>query len=100
MYLNLKYINDLDDKNKIVWQINYADSPYAYDAGGLKLSEVENDRRQARKNNIDFYNHLTHLIIHSFLHINDYLHKKITDYLAMKNIEINILRQLGIHNPY
>ncbi len=52
--LNLKYINDLDDKNKIVWQINYANSPYAYDAGGLKLSEVENDRRQARKNNIDY----------------------------------------------
>jgi len=52
--LNLKYINDLDYKNKIVWQINYTDSPYAYDAGGLKLSEVENDRRQARKNNIDF----------------------------------------------
>jgi iron complex outermembrane receptor protein len=52
--LNLKYINDLDNNNKIVWQINYTDSPYAYDSGGLKLSEVENDRRQARKNNIDY----------------------------------------------
>ena len=52
--LNLKYINDLDEKNKILWQINYTDSPYAYDSGGLKLSEVINDRRQARKNNIDY----------------------------------------------
>ena len=52
--LNLKYINDLDEKNKIVWQINYTDSPYAYDSGGLKLNEVNDDRRQARKNNIDF----------------------------------------------
>ena len=61
--LNLKYINDLDNKNKIVWQINYTDSPYAYDAGGLKLSEVENDRRQARKNNIDYdtYEKVKHL---------------------------------------
>ena len=61
--LNLKYINDLDNKNKIVWQINYADSPYAYDAGGLKLNEVENDRRQARKNNIDYdtYEKVKHL---------------------------------------
>ena len=61
--LNLKYINDLDYKNKIVWQINYTDSPYAYDAGGLKLSEVENDRRQARKNNIDYdtYEKVKHL---------------------------------------
>ena len=61
--LNLKYINDLDNKNKIVWQINYTDSPYAYDAGGLKLNEVENDRRQARKNNIDYdtYEKVKHL---------------------------------------
>ena len=61
--LNLKYINDIGKNNKIVWQINYTDSPYAYDAGGLKLSEVENDRRQARKNNIDYdtYEKVKHL---------------------------------------
>ena len=61
--LNLKYINDLNINNKIVWQINYTDSPYAYDAGGLTLSEVENDRRQARKNNIDYdtYEKVKHL---------------------------------------
>ena len=64
------------------------------------IFSIETISNDARKNNIDIYNHLTHLIIHSFLHINDYLDKKITDYLAMKNIEINILRQLGIHNPY
>ena len=61
--LNLKYINELDNNNKIVWQINHTDSPYAYDAGGLKLSDVENDRRQARKNNIDYdtYEKVKHL---------------------------------------
>ena len=61
--LNLKYINQLDQNNKIVWQINYTDSPYAYDPGGLKLSEVEDNRRQARKNNIDYdtYEKVKHL---------------------------------------
>jgi len=61
--LNLKYINDLDNNNKIVWQINYTDSPYAYDAGGLRLNEVEDDRRQARKNNVDYdtYEKVKHL---------------------------------------
>ena len=61
--LNLKYINELDQNNKIVWQINYTDSPYAYDPGGLKLSEVEENRRQARKNNIDYdtYERVKHL---------------------------------------
>jgi len=52
--LNLKYLRDIDENNKIVWQINYTDSPYAKDAGGLKLSEVEDDRRQSRKNNFDY----------------------------------------------
>ena len=61
--LNLKYINQLDQSNKIVWQINYTNSPYAYDPGGLKLSEVEDNRRQARKNNIDYdtYEKVKHL---------------------------------------
>jgi iron complex outermembrane receptor protein len=61
--LNLKYINQLDQSNKIVWQINYTDSPYAYDPGGLKLSEVEDNRRQARRNNIDYdtYEKVKHL---------------------------------------
>ena len=61
--MNLKYINELDVNNKIVWQINYTDSPYAYDPGGLKLSEVEDNRRQARKNNIDYdtYEKVKHL---------------------------------------
>ncbi len=52
--LNLKYINDLDKKNKIIWQINYTNSPYAFDSGGLNLNEVNEDRRQARKNNIEY----------------------------------------------
>jgi len=72
--LNLKYLRDLDKKNKIVWQINYTDSPYAKDAGGLKLSEVEDDRRQSRKNNFDYdtYEKVKHLKTgFSWRHLND-----------------------------
>ena len=64
------------------------------------IFSIETILYDAKKNNINFYNHLTHLIIHSFLHINDYVHNKIKDYLIMRNIEINILKQLGINNPY
>lgn len=61
--LNLKYLRDVNEKNKIVWQLNYTDSPYAKDAGGLKLSEVEDNRRQSRKNNFDYdtYEKVKHL---------------------------------------
>jgi iron complex outermembrane receptor protein len=72
--LNLKYLRDLNEKNKIVWQLNYTDSPYAKDAGGLKLSEVEDDRRQSRKNNFDYdtYEKVKHLKTgFSWKHFND-----------------------------
>ena len=61
---------------------------------------IETILNDAKKNNVNFYNHLTHLIIHSFLHINDCLHNNIKDYLIMKNTEITILKKLGIANPY
>ena len=64
------------------------------------IFSIETISNDAKKNNINFYHHLTHLIIHSFLHINDYVHNKIKDYLIMRNIEINILKHLGINNPY
>ena len=51
---NIKYHNEIDEKNKIIWQINFTDSPYSYDAGGLNLNEVKENKRQARKNNIDY----------------------------------------------
>lgn len=34
--------------------LNYSDSPQAEDPGGLTLEEVQQDRRQARQQNIDF----------------------------------------------
>ena len=61
---------------------------------------IETITNDARKNNIDFYNHLTHLIIHSLLHINNYVHNKFKDYLIMKEIEISVLKHMGINNPY
>ena len=64
------------------------------------IFSMETILNDAKKNNVNFYNHLTHLIIHSFLHINDFLHDNIRDCLIMKNTEIHILKKLGIANPY
>jgi len=61
---------------------------------------IDTIKKDVEKNNIDFYNHISHLIIHSFLHINDFVHNKIKDYLIMKKIEIKILKKLKIENPY
>ena len=84
----LTFVSKLNMKNKK--EDRYCDVVFS-------IETILND---AKKNNTNFYNHLTHLIIHSFLHINDLLHNNIKDYLIMKNIEISILKKLGIENPY
>jgi len=53
-----------------------------------------------KKNKINFYDHLNHLIIHSLLHINGYDHKNNKQYNIMKREEIKILKNIGIKDPY
>jgi probable rRNA maturation factor len=57
-------------------------------------------KKDAKNNEVNFYNHLGHLLTHSFLHINGYLHDNVSDFEKMKNIEIKILNKIGISNPY
>ena len=57
-------------------------------------------KKDAKFNRISFYDHLSHLLVHSFLHLNGFNHKKIKDFNEMKNIEIKILKKLNIKNPY
>jgi len=53
-----------------------------------------------RTNKINIYDHFNHLLIHSFLHISGYDHKKNSDFKKMKKEEIKILGIFGINNPY
>ena len=57
-------------------------------------------KKEAQRNKITFYEHLTHILIHSFLHINGFNHAKNKDYTKMSRKEIFILRKMGISNPY
>ena len=52
--LNLRMLHDISDNTTFNVQLNYTDSPYAEDAGGLTLDELLEDRTQARGRNIDF----------------------------------------------
>jgi probable rRNA maturation factor len=56
--------------------------------------------KDARTNGVSFYNHLTHLFIHSFLHINGYNHNQLIDFNKMKKIEIKVLNKVGVSDPY
>ena len=56
--------------------------------------------KDAKNNNINFYNHVIHLLVHSLLHISGHTHYKTNNFIKMKNKEIKILKHLGISNPY
>ena len=61
---------------------------------------AETIKKDAKNNFINFYDHITHLIIHCFLHVNGYDHKKNSDFVKMKKLEEKILMKFNIKNPY
>ena len=75
--------------------INYNKTKYCdifFSAETIKLD--------SKDNKISFYDHFTHLLVHSFLHINGYMHKRAKDFLKMQKVEIEILKKIGLQNPY
>ncbi len=81
----VKFLNSSKNKNEVYCDIFFS---------------AETIKKDARKNLINFYDHITHLIIHCFLHVNGYDHKKNSDFIKMKNLEEKILFKLDIKSPY
>ena len=98
--LNKKFRNKFKDtdvltfvsniSNKELGKIFYCDIFFSIDT-------IENF---IKKNNVKLYDHLNHLLIHSFLHINGYDHKNSLQFKKMKKEEIKILNKIGLKNPY
>jgi len=61
---------------------------------------AETIKKDAKKNLLNFYDHITHLIIHCFLHVNGYDHKKKSEFMKMKKLEEKILMYFDIESPY
>jgi len=67
--------------------------------GDIVLS-LDTIAREAISGNKSFNDHLTHLLLHSILHLIGYDHQISQDAQIMENIEIKILNKLKIKNPY
>lgn len=67
--------------------------------GDIVLSFQTLKRETIEQNKI-FNNHLTHLLIHSILHLIGYDHETESEAKIMENLEIEILKNLAIDNPY
>ncbi len=55
---------------------------------------------QAQRQQKPFHDHLTHLVVHGFLHILGYDHHTDTQAEQMQGLETRVLARLGIDDPY
>ena len=60
----------------------------------------ETIEREAKESHITFANHLSHLTVHGLLHLMGYHHETEREAQIMEGLEIAILSELGISNPY
>lgn len=67
--------------------------------GDIVLAE-ETLRREALDLAIAFDDHLTHLLVHGFLHLFGYDHMTEEEAAVMEGLETRILAQLGLADPY
>jgi probable rRNA maturation factor len=56
--------------------------------------------REAQEQGKSFNDHLTHLIVHGTLHLAGYDHMEEGEAEEMESLEIRILADMGIENPY
>lgn len=76
----------------------------AVEAGVTQLGDIilayETIAREAAEQNKRLKHHLTHLTIHGVLHLLGYDHIAEDEANRMESLEIRILKQMGIANPY
>lgn len=67
---------------------------------GDVVISLETTKREAAIENKPFDDHLSHLVIHGFLHLFGYDHETDEEANQMESLETQILNELGIANPY
>ena len=67
--------------------------------GGMALA-LETLEKEAEDQGKTFLNHVKHMILHGFLHLLGHDHHTKADARLMERLEIAILREMGIPNPY
>lgn len=77
-----------------------ADDPFMETDLGNIILAYETVCRETTEQKITTEAHFSHLLVHGFLHILGYDHMVEQDAEQMENLEIKILNQLNISNPY
>ena len=103
--INFKYRNLNKPTNVLSFRSRINENNYFKNTKNeIHLGEIiismEKIFSESKKNKIMFKDHFIHIFLHAILHILGYDHEKDGDRKIMENIEILILKNLGIKNPY
>ncbi len=81
-----------------------ADASQPWHEDGISLGDIvfayETIESEAKTQKKTFHDHFTHLLIHGILHLLGYDHETEKEANQMESLEISILEQLSIANPY
>tara|TARA_S200000501_G_scaffold344014_1_gene355420 strand:+ start:285 stop:806 length:522 start_codon:yes stop_codon:yes gene_type:complete len=67
--------------------------------GNLAIA-YETCKKEAKINGISLESHMSHILLHGFLHLVGFDHHNDLDAELMEGIEVSLLSSLGIPNPY
>jgi probable rRNA maturation factor len=103
-----EHVRDLNrryrDKDSATNVLSFPAPQLTPDAFGPQLGDVvfayETVAREAADNGLPFDHHLSHLIVHGFLHLIAYDHETDGEAVAMETLETRILARLGVADPY
>ena len=104
--LSLAFVNDarIQVLNRDYRDKDKATNVLSFPMDGLLLGDIilarETIVSEAQAQGKNLSDHLSHLIVHGFLHLLGYDHLNETDAAKMESVEITVLSQMGIDNPY
>ncbi len=94
-FLNKKF----RDKNKATNVLSFPSNGPAPILGEIILS-YETLKKEAEELLIPFKHHLIHMLVHGFLHLQGFDHQTDEDAAIMEKLEVQVLSDLNIDNPY
>lgn len=97
--LNRQWRDQDKPTNVLSFAANDGGGPFSPLLGDIVLA-VETIGREADEQNKSFDDHLTHLLVHGFLHLVGYDHLENDEAEEMEALETLILASLDIANPY
>jgi len=106
--LSLAFINDSEihtlnrdyrGMDKATNVLSFPDNGPAPLLGDIVLA-FETVQREANEKSVALEDHLSHLIMHGFLHLQGYDHETEAEATQMEALEIKALEALNIDNPY